>query len=202
LPAAALADARATGRALRGRVDGHDPRSQPSLGDSGDTIPAQILAGGQGGGLDVGVTAGSLSKLRGNTIALGRHRADAAHAHVGDRVAVTLGDGTRTHATVVATYTRDLAFGDALLAPELALSHQTTPLVGTILVHAGHPTSVAARLQALAPRYPGLRVSDRASLATATDADREMNRWFGPQFSSSSRRCSPSRQSPWSPRSS
>ena len=69
-----------------------------------------------------------------------------------------------------------------LLAPELALSHQTTPLVGTILVHAGHPTSVAARLQALAPRYPGLRVSDRASLATATDADREMNRWFGPQF--------------------
>jgi putative ABC transport system permease protein len=25
-------------------------------------------------------------------------------------------------------------------------------------------------------------VSDRATLATATDADREMNRWFGPQF--------------------
>ncbi len=25
-------------------------------------------------------------------------------------------------------------------------------------------------------------MSDRASFATATDADREMNRWFGPQF--------------------
>ena len=77
---------------------------------------------------------------------------------------------------------RDLAFGDALLGPELAVSHQTTPLLGTILVQADHPAAVARRLQALAPRYPGLRVSDRASMATATDADREMNRWFGPQF--------------------
>jgi putative ABC transport system permease protein len=181
LPIAVLADARAT-PGVRSAVALTATTLGPSLGDSGDTIPAQILAGGQGGGLDVGVTAGSLSKLRGNTIALGRHRADAAHAHVGDRVALTLGDGTRTHATVVAIYARDLAFGDALLAPGLALSHQTTPLFGTILVQAGRPASVAARLRALAPRYPGLRVSDRASLATATDADREMNRWFGPQF--------------------
>ena len=77
---------------------------------------------------------------------------------------------------------RDLAFGDALLAPELAINHQTTPLLGTILIQADHPAAVARLLQALAPRYPGLRVSDRASMATATDADREMNRWFGPQF--------------------
>ncbi|MGZ6589882.1 MAG: ABC transporter permease, partial [Solirubrobacteraceae bacterium] len=38
------------------------------------------------------------------------------------------------------------------------------------------------RLRALAARYPGLRVSDRASVATATDADRETNRWLGPLF--------------------
>ena len=89
-----------------------------------------ILDGGQGGGLDPGVTAGSLTALHGNTIALGRQRADAAHAHVGDRVAVMLGDGTRTQATVVAIYTRALAFGDALLSPELAAGHQTSPLLG------------------------------------------------------------------------
>ena len=93
-----------------------------------------------------------------------------------------LGDGTRTHAKVVAIYTRELAFGDALLAPELAAGHQTTPLLGTILVQTGHAAAVARRLRALAPRYPGLRVSDRASLATATDADRETNRWLGPLF--------------------
>ena len=82
----------------------------------------------------------------------------------------------------MAIYTRALGFGDALLAPELAAGHQTTPLLGTILVHTGDPAAVGRRLRALAARYPGLRVSDRASVATATDADRETNRWLGPLF--------------------
>jgi putative ABC transport system permease protein len=128
------------------------------------------------------VTAGSLDRLHGDTIALGGRRADSIDAKVGDRVAVTLGDGSRTRTTVVATYSRALAFGDALLAPELAAGHQTSPLLGTILVDAGDPRAVARRLRPLARRYPGLRVSDRASLANATDADRETNRWLGPLF--------------------
>jgi putative ABC transport system permease protein len=181
LPAAALADARAT-PGVRSAVALTPTTLGPSLGASSDTVPAQILAGGQGGGLDVGVTAGSLSALHGSAIALGRHRADAAHADVGAPVAIMLGDGTRTHATVVAIYARELAFGDALIAPELAAGHQTTPLLGTVLVQADQPAAVARRLRAMAPRYPGLRLSDRASLATASDADREINRWLGPFF--------------------
>jgi putative ABC transport system permease protein len=128
------------------------------------------------------VTSGSLAALHGDTIALGRRRADGAHARVGDRVAVMLGDGTRTHAKLVAIYTRELAFGDALLAPELAAGHHTSPLLGTILVETGDPAAVARHLRALAPRYPGLRVSERASVAAATDAERETNRWLGPLF--------------------
>jgi putative ABC transport system permease protein len=181
LPAGALAEARAT-PGVRSAVALTPTTLGPSLGVSDDTIAAEILTGGQGGGLDVGVTAGSLAALHGDTIALGRRRADAAHARIGGRVAVMLGDGTRTHATVVAIYTRALAFGDALLAPELAAGHQTTPLLGTILVQTGDPAAVGRRLRRLAVRYPGLRVSDRASLATATDADRETNRWLGPLF--------------------
>jgi putative ABC transport system permease protein len=154
----------------------------PSLGVSDDTISAVILSGGQGGGLNAGVIAGSLSALHGDTIALGRRRANDAHAHVGDRVPVMLGDATRTHATVVAIYTRALAFGDALLAPELTAGHQTNPLLGTILIQTDHPAAIARRLRALAPRHPGLRVGDRASLTTATDAERETNRWLGPLF--------------------
>jgi putative ABC transport system permease protein len=69
------------------------------------------------------VTSGSLSALHGDTIALGRHVASAAGARIGDRVAVMLDDGTPVHATVVAIYNRDLAFGDALLSPELAAGH-------------------------------------------------------------------------------
>jgi putative ABC transport system permease protein len=181
LPTAALADARAT-PGVRSAVALTPTTLGPSLGASDDTLPAQILAGGQGGGLDAGVTSGSLTALHGDAIALGRHRADDAHAKVGDRVALMLGDGTRTRATVVAIYTRDLALGDALIAPELAAGHQTSPLLGTILIRADRPTVVAQRLQALASRYPGLSVSDRASLITAADPDREMNRWLGPLF--------------------
>jgi putative ABC transport system permease protein len=181
LPGSTLGDVRAT-PGVRSAVALTPTTLGPSLGESSDTIPAQILAGGQGGGLDVGVTAGSLNALHGETIALGRHRADAAHAHIGDRVPIMLGDGTPTHATLVAIYRRDLAFGGALLAPELAAAHQTTPLVNTILVHADRPAEVLPRLQALRQRYPGLRINARATLATATDTDREMNRWFGPQF--------------------
>ncbi|MGN6868760.1 MAG: FtsX-like permease family protein, partial [Solirubrobacteraceae bacterium] len=180
LPAAALADVRAT-PGVRSAAALTSTTLGPSLG-AGDTVPAQIVAGGDGGGLDVGVITGSLRALHGDAIALGRYRADAAHAHVGERVQIMLGDGTRTHATVVAIYRRDLAFGDALLAPELAAGHQTTPLLGTVLVQTDNPAAVSQRLDALGARYPGLRVSDRASFATARDADNEMNRWFGPQF--------------------
>jgi putative ABC transport system permease protein len=153
----------------------------PSLGVSDDVVAAQVVDG-QGGGFDPGVTAGTLSALHGQAIALGRRRADSVHARIGSRVPIVLGDGTRTHATVVAIYTRALAFGDALLAPELAAGHRTDTLLGTILVRTGDPSAVARRLRGLAARYPGLRVADRAGLATATDADLAINRWLGPLF--------------------
>jgi putative ABC transport system permease protein len=181
LPGAALDDVRAV-RGVRSAVALSPTTLGPSLGVSDDLVPAQVLSGGQGGGLDVGVTAGSLAALHGDTIALGRRRADAAHATIGDRVPVMLGDGTRTRATVVAIYSRALGFGDALLAPELADGHRTSPLLGTILIRTADPAAVARRLRTLTPRYPGLRISDRASLATVTDADGEINRWLGPLF--------------------
>jgi putative ABC transport system permease protein len=182
LPAAALADARAT-PGVRSAAALTSTTLGPSLGVANDTLPAQILDGGPGGGLNPGVIAGSLSALHGDAIALGRHRADGAHARVGERVAIMLGDGTRTHATVVAIYTRDLAFGDALLAPELAAGHQTTPLLSEILIRTGQPTAlVTRRLQALAQRYPGFHVSDSTSLITANDANDELNNWLGPFF--------------------
>ena len=181
VPPAALADTRAV-PGVRSAVALTPTTLGPSLGASDDTVSAAILGGGQGGGFDAGVTDGSLADLHGDAIALGRHRADVAHAEVGDRVAVMLGDGTRAHATVVAIYTRALAFGDALLAPELAAGHRTDELLGTILVETADPAAVTRRLRALARRYPGLVVRDRASLATASDAEREANRWLGPLF--------------------
>jgi putative ABC transport system permease protein len=181
LPPAALADVRAT-PGVQSATALTPTALGPSLGASGDVVPAQILTGGPGGGLDVGVTAGSLNALHGDTIALGRHRADAAHAAVGDRVSIVLGDGTPTRARVVAIYKRELGFGEALIAPELAAGHMTTPLLGTVLVRTQDHAGVSARLRQLAGRYPGLRVHDRAALGSVDDPDRETNRWLGPLF--------------------
>ena len=180
LPAATLADARAV-PGVRSAVALTPTTLGPSLGVSDENVSATIVDGGQGGGLDPGVTSGSLTALHGATIALGSDRAASAHARVGDSVPVMLGDGTRTHAKVVAIYSRSLAFGDALLSPQLVAGHRTTSLLGTILVQAsGDPAPVARRLRAFATRYPGLHVGDRASLTTSTDSERETNRWLGP----------------------
>ena len=181
LPPSALSDVRAT-PGVRSAVALTPTTLGPSLGVSDEPISAMVLDGGAAGGLDVGLTAGTLASLHGATIALWRHRAEAAHAHVGDRVKVMLGDGTPANVTVVAIYRRSLAFGDALLAPELVRGHQTSPLLGALLVDAGSAGAVARRLRTLATRYPGLHVSDRASLSTASDAERETNRWLGPLF--------------------
>ena len=179
MPAAALADARAI-PGVSSAVALTPTTLGPSLGDSDDLIPAQVLDGGRGGGLDVGVTTESLTALRGDAIALGRRRAAAAHARVSSRMPVMLGDGnSNPRHRRGDLHARELAFGDALLAPELAAGHRTSPLLGTILVKTARPATVAARLRALSARYPGLRVGARASLTTEADADREMNRWLG-----------------------
>ena len=94
-----------------------------------------------------------------------------------------LGDGTRTRATVVAIYTRELG---VRRRPALARARRRPPDQPAARDdprqdERARPPS-ARRLRALAHRYPGLRVSDRATLATADDADRETNRWLGPLF--------------------
>ena len=164
LPAAALADTRAT-PGVRSAVALTSTTLGPSLGAT-DTLPAQILTGGQGGGLDVGVIAGTLSALHGDTIALGRHRADAAHARVGDDDApgrlepVELGH------------------------PDVHQDHgRVQPRGLGYRLAAGQPTAVVAgRLRALAQRYPGLQVGDSASLVTANAASDALDHWLGPFF--------------------
>jgi putative ABC transport system permease protein len=149
----------------------------PSLGASYDVLPAQVLdAGGREsrpGGIDAGVVAGSIADLHGYAIALSKDRAGHAHAHVGDRIRLALGDGAPASARVVAIYDRQLAFGDAILSPALAAGHLTDDRLGLISVATAHPAAVAKRLRAA-----GLHVSSRAALASATDQQRETQRWL------------------------
>jgi putative ABC transport system permease protein len=183
LPRAALADVRATVGVTSAIGLTPTMLGPGGVGVSDDVTSAQVVDGGTGGGLDVGVVEGSLSRLHGMAIALSRARANGAHAHVGDRVSLMLGDATAARATVVAIYTRGLGFGDALLTRELAAGHLGSPLLQIILVRSSDSRATARRLRTLATRYVGLQVTDRtATLASAGDADRETNRWLTPLF--------------------
>ncbi len=73
----------------------------------------------------------------------------------------------------MAIYDRELAFGDAVLSPALAAGHLTDDRLGMISVATRHPAAVAKRLRA-----DGVRVASRAQLASATDEQRETQRWL------------------------
>ena len=139
IAAAALADVRAT-PGVRSAVALTPTTLGPSLGASDDTIPAQILDR----------RAGRRARRRRD-----RRLADAPCTVTRSRSGATAPTPrTPTSATAWRSCSatapaptprswrstrRDLAFGDALLAPELAAGHQTTPLLGTILIRTDQP---------------------------------------------------------------
>ncbi len=103
---------------------------------------------------DPKVRQGSLARLGEGGIALSALAAGHRDAHVGDRIAVTLGDGHTAGLTVAAIYARGLGFTDALLPLDLVLAHVDVPLASAVLVRGG----TAATLQRAGPVEPGVRV--------------------------------------------
>ncbi|MFI6325001.1 FtsX-like permease family protein [Nonomuraea sp. NPDC050556] len=128
-----------------------------SLGDDDKLMsrPALVLDPSAEGLVDLGVTGGALSGLKGATVAL-----DERSGRVGEEIRLTMGDGTRVKARVVATYSRSLGFGPIVVSRDLAAGHRTTDLDETILVR--HAPAL--------DRWPGLVVSDRAVTPQASSA--------------------------------
>ncbi|MFG2909360.1 FtsX-like permease family protein [Kitasatospora sp. NPDC048286] len=115
--------------------------------------------------VDPGVTAGSLDRLRGESIALGARQAAALKAGVGSTVRIGWKDGVSSTATVVAVYDRDARFADALVPSTFAATHAPNPLAPIVLVRStpeADPQQVGQELQSLTSAYPMARVSDRA----------------------------------------
>ncbi|MFE9252037.1 ABC transporter permease [Streptomyces sp. NPDC007088] len=109
--------------------------------------------------LDLGVTAGDLGRLADDTVAA----ADGLGYRLGQRIRLTLADGTPAQVTVVALYGRGLGFGDLTLAHHLVAAHVDVPLDDELLVRGDGLTrrSLTAALR----DDPGLGVLDRASAA-------------------------------------
>ncbi|MFB7945592.1 FtsX-like permease family protein [Kitasatospora phosalacinea] len=114
--------------------------------------------------LDLGVTAGDLDRLADGTAAA----ADGLGYRLGQRVRLTLADGTSAEVTVVALYARGLGFGDLTLAHDLVAAHVDVPLDDQLLVRGDGLTRQA--LSAALRDEPGLGVLDHASAAAAAAA--------------------------------
>lgn len=131
--------------------------------------------------IDLGVTAGSLAALHGDTAAVSSGAAATLGAHVGARVRLVLPDGAELRPTVVAVYERGLGFGDVTLPQDVVFAHSPRQTQDAVLVRAAqtgrgtdrntaHDTDrrhLADALRALATRYPGLEVMDGGGLSAA-----------------------------------
>ncbi|MGV9773001.1 FtsX-like permease family protein [Streptosporangium sp. NPDC003464] len=138
-------------------------RTLKPLDAIGLTVPAH--------GIDLGVTSGSLDRLRGDRVALSTLTAGSLGASVGDTVRLRLGDGTPVKLTVVALYERGLGYGDVALPYPLVRDHSEAGMAGRVYVTGG----TAERLTALAP---GLTVLDRAGAGAAVNAAQEFSDWI------------------------
>ncbi|MFI7537353.1 FtsX-like permease family protein [Streptosporangium sp. NPDC049376] len=137
-------------------------RTFKPMGAVGLTVPAH--------GIDLGVTSGSLDRLRGDGVALSRLAADGFGATVGQEVRLLLGDGTRLTRTVVAVYERGLGYGEVALPYQVVRDHSETGMAERLYVTGGSKE----RLAALAP---GLTVLDRDGAGAAANAVQEFSDW-------------------------
>lgn len=130
--------------------------------------------------LDLGLRAGRLQDLHGDTVALSSERAADLQVGVGDALPLSLGDGTAVRLTVVAVYDRGLGFPDLTLPRDLVLAHTTSGLDDLVLVHADPGTDltqVHALLTELVSSAPGTTVLDRSAAAASRSAGQDSDTW-------------------------
>ncbi|MGW7407515.1 FtsX-like permease family protein [Streptomyces sp. NPDC054833] len=118
---------------------------------------------------DPKVTAGSLGRLTGNTVAVSELTADQRHLKPGSTLKLALGDGTPATLTVAAVYARGLGFGDITFAHDLVARHVDNPLASSVLVST---TRTQTQLATTLRKFPGLRILSPAA-ADSLQADRQ-----------------------------
>ncbi|PSK97227.1 putative ABC transport system permease protein [Haloactinopolyspora alba] len=141
----------------------------PAQGEDGWTVQG-VSAAGAAGTTPVSVSAGALTDLRGDTVALEDEHARGLEVGVGDSVTVRLGDNATRELRVAAVFAADEDY-DTMLVPARTLARHTTDgRAEEILVAAGPGADgerMVTKLDALTGDVPGARVSDRDALFDA-----------------------------------
>lgn len=128
----------------------------------------------------VTATSGSLSELRGNTVAIPRGLARSIHRGPGDTVRVRLGDGTSVDVRVVALFESRPGYDSLLLPVSLLAPHTTNGLPAQILVRAAEgtdPDRLVASLGAWAKEFPGVRAASRDALLETHAEESQTQAW-------------------------
>ena len=153
--------------------------SYRELGDvTTESAAATVLTPDAPRVLDLDVRDGSLTRLRGATAAISDDTARSLDAAVGDRITLTLGDGTTAHPRVVAVYRRGLGFGPFALSHDLAAPHTTTGLDQSALVRTDGSPEADHALAALVAKTPGLDVGDTADESDGGLSDAPAEVWI------------------------
>lgn len=136
--------------------------------DEREPVPARAVdPAGVSAVLDPGVVGGSLDDLGDGRVAVSQMEASTHGWQVGGRAAMWQADGTPFEPTVVAIYTRSLAFGDVIMA-------DGSPPTGMILVRADPGTDLTPALAG----HPGAEVVAAGRLTGRLATDLTVSAWL------------------------
>jgi len=128
--------------------------------------------------IDLKVSAGSMTALNAQSVAVSSLEATSQGWHAGDQISLWLGDGTPVRLQVAAIYERGLGFGDVTLARDTVLGHTGSNLDDQILIRAQPGADVSGALAKLAARYPGTAVVPTAELTGQLAKDLAISAWL------------------------
>jgi putative ABC transport system permease protein len=145
-----------------------------TMGDA-ETFAAQgVDPAGLAKTVDLGVTAGSLTALGPDSVAVSAMDASTFGWHLNERVHFWLGDGTPVALRVVALYDRGLGFGDLVLDNGLLAGHTASGRLDRVLVRSTPGTD----LTSLTAAYPGGSVLGTSTLTGQLATDRQLGAWL------------------------
>jgi putative ABC transport system permease protein len=150
--------------------------------DDVGTIPLQGLdAAGASRVTNFPVTAGSLSQLHGDTVAI-----SAAYRKpgrdLGSIITLRYGDNTTQRLRIVAVITSPRGYPTLLLPASLLAAHTATGLAGQILVATTAHADQATLKSALQDTAPGAHVASRAAALTAFSGQQQTGAWVSYLF--------------------
>lgn len=147
-----------------------------------DSIPLVGLDGPAAGHVtSYPVTAGSLSRLTGDTIAISASYRGKSR-ELGDTVTLRFGDNTTGRLRIVAVFTSQRGYPMLILPAGLLASHTSSGLASQVLVSATPHANLASLEHDLGGSAPGIQVASRSATLAAFSAQQQTAAWVNYMF--------------------